>query len=116
PPDLFSYWAGARVQFIVDSGRLAPIDDMWNNNNLDDVVPASLASGATMYSGQRYLIPFGYHYAGMFYNPKVMAEAGVTEFPETWDEFIALCDTLQAAGITPVALGSMNRWPAQFWF
>lgn len=116
PPDIFSYWAGARVQFIVDSGRLAPIDDMWNNNNLDEVVPASLASGATMYNGQRYLIPFGYHYAGMFYNPKVMAEAGITEFPETWDEFIALCDTLQSAGVTPIALGSMNRWPAQFWF
>ena len=116
PPDIFSYWAGARVQFIVDSGRLAPIDDLWDSNNLSEVVPASLAEGATMYSGQRYLIPFGYHYAGMFYNPKVMAEAGVTEFPETWDEFIALCDTLKAAGVTPIALGSMNRWPAQFWF
>jgi multiple sugar transport system substrate-binding protein/raffinose/stachyose/melibiose transport system substrate-binding protein len=116
PPDIFSYWAGARVQFIVDSGRLAPIDDLWDDNNLGEVVPASLAEGATLYNGQRYLIPFGYHYAGMFYNPKVMQEAGVTEFPESWDEFIALCDTLKEAGVTPIALGSMNRWPAQFWF
>ena len=28
-PDVFSYWAGARVQFIVDSNSLLPIDDMW---------------------------------------------------------------------------------------
>lgn len=75
-----------------------------------------VAAGATLYNGQRYLIPFGYHYAGMFYNTKVMADAGVTEFPKTWDEFIALCETLKAAGVTPIALGSMNRWPAQFWF
>ncbi len=116
PPDIFSYWAGARVQFIVDSDRLAPIDDLWNEAGLDEVVPASLAAGATMYNDQRYLIPFGYHYAGMFYNPQVMADAGVTEFPTTWDEMIALADTLSAAGVKPFALGSMNRWPAQFWF
>jgi ABC-type glycerol-3-phosphate transport system substrate-binding protein len=45
-----------------------------------------------------------------------MEAAGITEFPTTWDEFNAMCDTLVAAGVTPVALGSMNRWPAQFWF
>jgi len=115
-PDLFSYWAGARVQFVVDSGALAPIDEMWAANGLDDVVPPSIAQGATVYNGAHYLIPFGYHYAGFFYNPEVMAAAGITEFPETWEEFTAMCDTLLAAGVTPIALGSMNRWPAQFWF
>lgn len=115
-PDMFSYWAGARTQFVVDSGRLQPIDDLWANAGLDDVVVPSVAAGATIYNGQRYLIPFGYHYAGMFYNTKVMADAGVTEFPKTWDEFKALCEKLKAAGVTPIALGSMNRWPAQFWF
>ncbi len=86
-PDMFSYWAGARVQFVVDSGALAPIDDMWDANNLSDVVPASIAEGATIYNGQRYLIPFGYHYVGMFYNPTVMAQAGVTEFPHHLGRF-----------------------------
>ncbi len=115
-PDLFSYWAGARTQFVVDSGQLASLDEMWTANNLDEVVPASIVEGATMYNGAHYLIPFGYHYAGFFYNPAVMEAAGITEFPTTWDEFNAMCDTLLAAGVTPVALGSMNRWPAQFWF
>ena len=69
-----------------------------------------------MYNGARYLVPFGYHYAGMFYNAKVMADAGVTEFPTTWDGFLALCADLKAKGVTPIALGSKNRWPAQFWF
>lgn len=115
-PDMFSYWAGARTQFVVDSGRLMPIDEIWNAANLDAVVNPSVAAGATMYNGERYLVPFGYHYAGMFYNPAVLAQAGITEFPSTWDEFLAMCETLKAAGIDPIALGSMNRWPAQFWF
>lgn len=116
PPDMFSYWAGARVQFIVDSDRLAPIGDMWDANNLDEVVPASVATGATMYNGERYLIPFGYHFVGFFYNKDAFEQAGITEMPANWDEFIAACDALQAEGITPVALGSRDRWPAQFWF
>ena len=115
-PDVFSYWAGARTQFVVDAGTLGTIDDMWSEHGLDDVVAQSVADGATMYNGARYLVPFGYHYAGMFYNSKVMADAGVTEFPTDWDGFLALCENLKSQGITPIALGSMNRWPAQFWF
>ncbi len=115
-PDVFSYWAGARVQFVVDSGSLTPIDDMWASAGLDDVVAKSVADSATMYGGVRYLVPMNYHYAGMFYNTKVFADAGITEMPTTWDEFLALCETLKAAGVTPIALGSLNRWPAQFWF
>lgn len=115
-PDMFSYWAGARTQFVVDSGQLAPIGEMWAANGLDQVVPASLAESATLYNGERYLIPFGYHYAGMFYNATLMAEHGITEFPTDWDGFLAMCATLKEAGITPIALGSKYRWPAQFWF
>ena len=115
-PDVFSYWAGARTQFVVDAGNLGTIDDMWAAQGLDAVVAKSVADGATMYNGSRYLVPFGYHYAGMFYNAKVMADAGVMEFPTDWDGFLALCENLKSQGIIPIALGSMARWPAQFWF
>ena len=77
-PDVFSYWAGARVQFIVDSNALHPIDAMWAANDLDAVIAKPVADSATMYNGKRYLVPFNYHYAGMFYNVKVLADAGMT--------------------------------------
>ncbi|MCC7320125.1 MAG: extracellular solute-binding protein [Rubellimicrobium sp.] len=115
-PDVFSYWAGARVQFIVDSGALHPIDGMWAAKGLDDVIAKPVADSATLYNGNRYLVPFNYHYAGMFYNKAVLADAGMTEAPATWDDFLALCEALKAKGVAPIALGSKNRWPAQFWF
>lgn len=115
-PDVFSYWAGARTQFVQSSGNLHPIDDMWKSANLDSVIAKSIADGATIYDGKHYLVPFGYHYAGMFYNPHVLEKAGITELPRTWDEFKAMCEKLKAAGVAPIALGSKNRWPAQFWF
>jgi len=115
-PDVFSYWAGARVQFIADSNSLHPIDAMWAANGLDAVIAKPVADSATLYNGKRYLVPFNYHYAGMFYNTKVLADAGMTAAPANWDEFLALCETLKGKGIAPIALGSKNRWPAQFWF
>jgi multiple sugar transport system substrate-binding protein/raffinose/stachyose/melibiose transport system substrate-binding protein len=80
------------------------------------VIAKPVADSATLYNGKRYLVPFNYHYAGMFYNTKVMADAGMTAPPATWDDFLALCETLKGKGIAPIALGSKNRWPAQFWF
>jgi multiple sugar transport system substrate-binding protein/raffinose/stachyose/melibiose transport system substrate-binding protein len=115
-PDVFSYWAGARVQFVADSDSLTPIDDAWNSDGLDNVVAKALADSATVYNGNRYLVPLNYHYAGMFYNTKVLADAGISSMPETWDEFISLCDTLKSKGVTPIALGTKYRWPGQFWF
>jgi multiple sugar transport system substrate-binding protein/raffinose/stachyose/melibiose transport system substrate-binding protein len=114
PPDAFTDWAGARAAFKVKNGSLLAIDDMWAANDLDSAFPAGMIEAAATYDGAKYVVPFGYHYAGMFYNPKVMESAGVA-IPTTWDELLAACGTLTAAGITPIALGSKEQWPAQFW-
>ena len=115
PPDVHSNWAGARTAFQVQNGMLAPIDEMWAANDLDSQFPQGLIDSAATYDGVKYLLPLGYHYAGMFYNPKTFEAAGIA-VPTTWDEFKASCDAFNAAGIVPIALGSMNKWPAQFWF
>ena len=88
---------------------------MWAANDLDSQFPQGLIDSAATYDGAKYLLPLGYHYAGMFYNPKTFEAAGIA-VPTTWDELKASCDAFNAAGIVPISLGSMNRWPAQFWF
>lgn len=114
-PDVFSYWAGARVQFVVDAGALQPIDAMWDAAGLDDVVPAGVADAATLYNGERYFVPFNIHYAAFFYNPKVWAGAGI-EVPDSWDGLMEAFAAFEEQGIDPIALGSKFRWPGQFWF
>ena len=116
-PDVFSYWAGARVQFIVKSNALHPIDDMWAANNLDAVIAKPVADSATLYNGKRYLVPFNYHYAGMFYNTKVLADAGMTAAADRPGTSSSPCARRsRPRALRPIALGSKNRWPAQFWF
>lgn len=51
---------------------------------------------------------------GMIYNKKVFEENGITKLPDTPEEFDAACETLKAAGITPVLLPS-DGWVPQIW-
>ncbi len=114
PPDIFSYWAGARTQFVVDSNRLMDLDKFWADNKLDDIIPAGVKPAA-IYNGKIYSIPQNVHITGFWYNPKVFEKAGVKP-PANWDEFLTVCEKIKASGAAPIALGSKNRWPAQYWF
>jgi len=46
---------------------------------------------------------------GIIYNQEIFAEQGL-EVPETWDELIAVCDKLKAAGITPFYGTLADSW------
>lgn len=113
PPDLYSNWAGARTAAIVD--RLEPIDDVWAKAGLDEVFPPAVTRAASEYGGHKYLLPLTQHFIAIFYNKRVFEEHGLQP-PATWDEFLAVCAHLKAAGVTPIALGARDKWPAQFWF
>ncbi len=36
--------------------------------------------------------------------------------PQTWEAFLSACQTLKAAGLTPIAIGTKPLWPAAGWF
>lgn len=63
-----------------------------------------------------YMVPLSlglYSSAGFYYNKALFAEAGIEEFPRTWEDFFACLDTLKEAGITPLALhGGGEYWAA----
>lgn len=56
-----------------------------------------------------YAVPYMANAAGILYNKDMFDEHGWT-IPTTWDEFIALCDEIQAAGIQPLYLGYKDTW------
>ena len=114
PPDTFSYWAGARTQALVDAGYLEPLDDLWEQARLDERFAPAVARVCT-YNGQKYLAPLSQYYVAFFYNTQIFKTHGIA-IPHTWEEFLHVCRQLKAAGVTPVALGAQDKWPAQFWF
>ena len=56
-----------------------------------------------------YALPYAANAAGILYNRDMFEEHG-WKVPETWDEFIALCKEIEAAGIQPLYLGYKDTW------
>jgi multiple sugar transport system substrate-binding protein/raffinose/stachyose/melibiose transport system substrate-binding protein len=113
-PDIFSYWAGARVQSLVDSGYLERLDDIWSDSGMEARFSPAVAEACT-YNGHKYAVPVTQHVVGFFYNKSIFDALGL-KTPTNWEEFVAVCSRIKLAGITPLAVGSRELWPAQFWF
>ncbi|PAF32593.1 ABC transporter substrate-binding protein [Paenibacillus sp. 7516] len=52
---------------------------------------------------------------GIIYSKKAYADAGITELPKTYDEFIAIQEKLKATGITPIVVGGKDIFHMGFW-
>ena len=114
-PDLFTYWAGAKTQEMVDRQLLEPIDDLWEEHSLNNRFSTAIVEAASTYNNRKYLLPITQHIVVFFYNKQLFKNAGI-DLPNNWNQFIKACDKLRQGGITPISLGARERWPAQFWF
>lgn len=45
---------------------------------------------------------------GVYYNADTIADAGITDFPESWDDFLSFSEALTQKGIKPLAMDSEN--------
>jgi len=114
-PDIASQWATGPVLGFVWQDALVPVsdyvsqDEMKNWLNIDE----------NKYDGKYWGAPMYLIGIGVMYNKDLFAQAGVTP-PEngrwTWDEFMAACDKLKAAGITPFGIGDKNGYGGAWWF
>lgn len=113
-PGIFSYWAGARTQAMVDAGHLVPLDDVWAQHGLDEAFSHAVADACT-YDGKKYAIPVTQHFVAFFYDVRLFKRLGLAP-PTDWTQFLDVCERIRQAGVSPLALGSREMWPAQFWF
>lgn len=113
PADLNSYWAGAKTESVIE--YLTPLDDVFDENNINELFQPSLLQSSSIYNDQYYLLPITQHYVCFFYSKSVFEQLNLEE-PKNWNDFIGICEKLKANDITPIGLGAKDRWPAQFWF
>lgn len=109
-PDMFTWWSGYRIEDLYTQGVLEDVTDVWTQAIADGNLPESLASGFT-FDGTQCALPTAASFWVTFYNKKVFADNSI-EVPTTWTEYQAACETLKAAGITPLAGTTTGRWPA----
>ncbi|WP_349364613.1 MAG: ABC transporter substrate-binding protein [Roseitalea porphyridii] len=94
----------ALMKDLRDSGRVVDLmpyleaDPEWRDSFFDNAFDTYLTA-----EGELYALPYSRDYIGIFYNKAMFEEAGIEEFPRTWEAFFEACDTLSAAGFIPMA-------------
>jgi len=107
-PDIQYFWGGVWTLENAWSGALIPLDNLIPADEMKHYIN----NFERAYDGKQYGI--GWYLSGnpFVYNPKLFTRAGLdpNNPPQTWDDLIAACGKLNAAGITPISGGMKDGW------
>ncbi len=109
PDTAYTWFSGFRMKFFADQGFNTPIDDAWAT--VKSNYTEGFANSVVGNDGKVYGIPVDYYPWCVFYRKSLFADKGYT-VPATWDDLIALAKKMQADGLTPIAFGDKDGWPA----
>jgi raffinose/stachyose/melibiose transport system substrate-binding protein len=113
-PDIFQSWGGGTMNDQAEAGLLRDITADLAGGWGDTFSPGAL--GVYSYKGVNYGVPRDMGMVGFWYNTEIFADAGIDAPPTTWTELLDDVGKLQDAGVTPIAVGAGDKWPAAFWW
>jgi multiple sugar transport system substrate-binding protein len=111
-PELFTWWSTYRVRELVESGLVMDITSLWNRHK--DEYPEGLREAFTI-ENKVYGFPYTVEYWAVWYNKSIFKDLQIEE-PETWDDFIQICEKLKTNNIAPVLSSLQGTWPGFIWF
>ena len=115
-PDAFHSWGGGVFYEQAAAGVLRPVEDVLTQEAKDNQGTAGV-SAFTAPDGHIYGVARDVSEVVLWYNKTLFDEAGVDPASmETWEGFLAGVQAFKDAGITPIALGAKDKWPAHFWW
>ncbi|MEA5066374.1 MAG: ABC transporter substrate-binding protein [Eubacteriales bacterium] len=106
-PDLYysrSYATGEELYtagFSMDCSDVAGVKDNFAATSLEPWTAAD---------GKLFAVPFAAVSQPIYYNKTIFADNGITELPQTYEEFIAMCQKLKDNGVTVFANGIASNW------
>lgn len=115
-PDVFHSWGGGVFQEQAKAGFLRPIENVLSQEAKDNQGQAGV-SAFTAADGHIYGVARDVSEVVLWYNKALFEQAGVDPASmSTWDGFLAGVQKFKDAGITPIAVGAKDKWPAHFWW
>ncbi|MGW5579590.1 N-acetylglucosamine/diacetylchitobiose ABC transporter substrate-binding protein [Micromonospora chokoriensis] len=122
PPDVVNNSGAGQIDFnglvsqnaVADLGELldAPSLDVPGKTVRDTLLPGAVEVGS--YDGTFLVLNYTYTAYGIWYSDKLFADRS-WEYARTWDQHIALCKEIKAAGIAPWTYAGLHprymSWP-----
>lgn len=113
-PDI---WTGTvsspNTRVSIKRGLVLDLTSYYCKYNWDDKLARNQIGLSTVKS-RFYGVPDGIESLVVFYNKDVFRQLGVG-VPKTWAEFQQIVAKAKAAGLTPISLGNIEKWPGTQW-
>jgi glucose/mannose transport system substrate-binding protein len=111
PPSTFQIHAGrALLDTWVAADAMEPLNFLYDDEGWWDVFPQTLIDLTSDEDGNIYSVPVNVHRSNVLFSNSGLFEEHGLEPPTTFDEFFAVAEELEAAGVTPLALGDNETW------
>ena len=108
PPDVGLLNYNMEMARFMERGALSDLSDMPEAERIRPEVQELVDQYAT-YPGRTSVLPYSVAAASVIYNVQIFEDNDI-EVPTTWDELIAACDELEAAGVTPIYSTFKDPW------
>lgn len=108
-PDIIGIGGDMNYSYFVDSDILADVSDYEGLKKIKPAYVDILEGLEFVPTEGTFGVPYVANAAGVLYNREMFQEHG-WEIPETWDEFMTLCEDIKAAGIQPLYFGFKDTW------
>ncbi|HYI32679.1 MAG TPA: extracellular solute-binding protein [Glaciibacter sp.] len=108
PPDVGLLNYNMEMSRFMERGALSDLSDMPEADRIRPDVQ-ELVDQYPTYPGRTSVLPYSVAAASVIYNVKMFEDNNI-DVPTTWDELIDVCETLEAAGITPIYSTFKEPW------
>ena len=98
-PDVMSINAGAFGAELIENDMIIDLSEIDAAKNMLESLKPVFSS-----NGKLFGIAGGLSSTLIYYNKPIFEKCGITEEPQNWDEFLAVCKTLKDNGYAPLAL------------
>ncbi len=109
-PDIYFSWTGTWGENFVRGKRAVDLSAVIGPQTEWGKTLGQAAVKAFVYNGGYYGVPLYLDAKFMGYNKTIFSDLGIA-VPEDFDGLLKACDTIRAAGITPISVGNKEAWP-----
>ena len=106
-PDIFFTWGMGFLGEFVNAGRVYCVDSEYENYKAE--LPEAMTVNVR-YDNKMYGVPYTMSLITLYANMDLLAEAGYTEIPATYEDMMACCEALKAKGIIPFGVAGKEKW------
>lgn len=72
----------------------------------ESVIPSMAQLASDLFDGKTMCVPYIPQAYMIFCNKNIFEEVGITQYPQTWEEFLDACAKIKAAGYIPITTDS----------